>query len=200
MAFTREFIRRLAKESDVELPKEFIDSIISEHTTSRDAYSEEQVKQALENNKPSNVKVEDTDEYKALKQRFDDFKAETSAKETRQAKERAVREFYKAVGISEKRIDTVLKVTNLDDFEIDADGKLVDTDKHEKTVKSEWSDFIETTTTHGAQTANPPANHGGAGSVKTKEEIYKIENGRYVLSASERQAELAKLYQSEKGE
>lgn len=200
MAFTREFIRRLAKESDVELPKEFIDSIISEHTTSRDAYSEEQVKQALENNKPSNVKVEDTDEYKALKQRFDDFKAETSAKETRQAKERAVREFYKAVGISEKRIDTVLKVTNLDDFEIDADGKLIDTDKHEKTVKSEWSDFIETTTTHGAQTANPPANHGGAGSVKTKEEIYKIENGRYVLSASERQAELAKLYQSEKGE
>lgn len=200
MAFTREFIRRLAKESDVELPKEFIDSIISEHTTSRDAYSEEQVKQALENNKPSNVKVEDTDEYKALKQRFDDFKAETSAKETRQAKERAVREFYKAVGISEKRIDTVLKVTNLDDFEIDADGKLVDTDKHEKTVKAEWSDFIETTTTHGAQTANPPTNHGGAGSVKTKEEIYKIENGRYVLSASERQAELAKLYQSEKGE
>lgn len=200
MAFTREFIRRLAKESDVELPKEFIDSIISEHTTSRDAYSEEQVKQALENNKPSNVKVEDTDEYKALKKRFDDFKTETSAKETRQAKERAVREFYKAVGISEKRIDTVLKVTNLDDFEIDADGKLVDTDKHEKTVKAEWSDFIETTTTHGAQTANPPANHGGAGSVKTKEEIYKIENGRYVLSASERQAELAKLYQSEKGE
>ncbi len=198
MAFTREFIRRLAKESDVELPKEFIDSIISEHTTARDAYSEEQVNQALENNKPSNVRVEDTDEYKALKKRFDDFKTETSAKETRQAKERAVREFYKAVGISEKRIDTVLKVTNLDDFEIDADGKLVDADKHEKTVKSEWSDFIETTTTKGANTATPPANNSGE-SVKTKEEIYKMENGRYVLSASERQAELAKLYQSEKG-
>ena len=30
--------------------------------------------------------------------------------------------------------------------------------------------------------------------------FYKMENGRYVLSASERQAELAKLYQHEKGE
>lgn len=200
MAFTREFIRKLAKESDVELPKEFIDSIISEHTTSRDAYSEEQVKQALENNKTSNIKVEDTEEYKSLKKKFDDFKTETVAKETRQAKERAVREFYKAIGISEKRIDAVMKVTNLDSFELDNDGKLIDKDKHEKTAKAEWSDFIETTTTHGAQTANPPANHGGAGSVKTKEEIYKMENGRYVLSASERQAELAKLYQSEKGE
>ena len=199
MAFTREFIRRLAKESDVELPREFIDSIITEHTTSRDAYSEEQVKQALEKNKPSSLKVEETEEYKKLKSDFEAFKTETSAKEQRQAKEQAVRDFYKKVGISEKRIEAVLKVTNLDDFELDNDGKLIDADKHEKAVKAEWSDFIETTTTHGAQTANPPANNGG-GSVKTKEEIYKMENGRYVLSASERQAELAKLYQSEKGE
>lgn len=199
MALTREFIRKLAKESDVELPKEFIDGIISEHTSSRDAYSDEQVKQALENNKPANIKVEDTEEYKTLKKKFDDFKAEASAKETRQAKERAIREFYKAIGISEKRIDSVMKVTNLDNFELDKDGKLTDVEKHTETAKAEWSDFIEKTTTRGADTSKPPVNNGG-GSVKTKEEIYKMENGRYVLSASERQAELAKLYQYEKGE
>jgi hypothetical protein len=69
---------------------------------------------------------------------------------------------------------------------------------HIKSVKEEWAEYVTTTTTTGAKTSNPPANNGG--SVKTKEEIYKMENGRYVLSASERQAELAKLYQHEKGE
>ena len=58
---------------------------------------------------------------------------------------------------------------------------------------------MTTTTTTGAKTSTSPANNG-TGTGKTKEEIYKMENGRYVLSASERQAELAKLYQHEKGE
>ena len=48
MAFTRATIRNLAKESGVEIPKEFEDALVSEHLTARNAYAEEQVKAELE--------------------------------------------------------------------------------------------------------------------------------------------------------
>ena len=85
---------------------------------------------------------------------FEAYKNDVTAKETKRTKEHAVREFLKGAGVSEKRLDAVLKVTNLDDFELDKDGKIKDADKHTETVKKEWADFIETTTTKGANTAN----------------------------------------------
>ena len=100
--------------------------------------------------------------------------------------------------MSEKGIEKAIKYAEWDKIELEADGKLKGASDHIKAVKEEWAEYVTTTTTTGAKTSNPPANNGG--SVKTKEEIYKMENGRYVLSASERQAELAKLYQHEKGE
>lgn len=200
MALTREYIRKLAKESDVELPKEFIDGIISEHTTARDAYADEQVKTALENNKsePQQVNVKESQEYKDLEKQFNDYKTAQTAKETKAAKDKAYRSLLTAAGIPDKRLDTILRVTNLDEIELDKDGKIKDADKHTETVKTDYADFIVTTTERGANVATPPANNGG--SVMTKEKIYEMKDGRYVLSASQRQAELAKLYQKEKGE
>ena len=199
MAFTRSTIRNLAKDSGVELPKELEDALVSEHLTARDAYAEEQVKAELAKQpteKAGNVK--DSEEYKTLKQSFDDYKAEVAAKETKAAKEAAYRAILKDANLSEKGIEKAIKYAEWDKIELEADGKLKGASDHIKSVKEEWAEYVTTTTTTGAKTSNPPANNGG--SVKTKEEIYKMENGRYVLSASERQAELAKLYQHEKGE
>ena len=81
----------------------------------------------------------------------------------------------KAAGISEKRIDAVLKVSNIDSIELDKDGKIKDADKHTENIKTEWADFIPTTTVVGARTANPPANNG-KGTGKTKEEIMAIKD------------------------
>ena len=199
MAFTRSTIRNLAKDSGVELPKELEDALVSEHLTARDAYAEEQVKAELAKQpteKAGNVK--DSEEYKTLKQSFDDYKAEVAAKETKAAKEAAYRAILKDANLSEKGIEKAIKYAEWDKIELEADGKLKGASDHIKAVKEEWAEYVTTTTTTGAKTSNPPANNGG--SVKSKEEIYKMENGRYVLSASERQAELAKLYQHEKGE
>ena len=199
MAFTRATLRNLAKGSGVELPKEFEDALISEHTTARDAYAEEQVKAELAKQpteKAGNVK--DSEEYKTLKQSFDDYKAEVAAKETKAAKEAAYRAILKDANLSEKGVEKAIKYAEWGKIELETDGKLKGASDHIKAVKEEWAEYVTTTTTTGAKTSNPPANNGG--SVKTKEEIYKMENGRYVLSASERQAELAKLYQHEKGE
>ena len=190
MALTREFIRKLAKESDVELPKEFIDGIITEHTTARDAYADEQVKAELAK-QPSaqNVNVKETEEYKSLKKSFDDYKAGIDAEKTHSAKETAYRELLKAAGVSDKRISAVVKVTDIDGIELDKDGKIKDADERTNNIKTEWADFIETTTTHGAKTANPPTN--GGKTKMTMADIYKKdEKGRYVLSTEERQKAL----------
>ena len=186
MALTREFIRKLAKESDVELPKEFIDGIITEHTTARDAYAEDQVKDALAKQpeiKAENVK--DSDEYKALKQSFDDYKAEVTAKETKAKKESAYRTILKDAGLSEKGIEKAIKYAEWDKIELETDGKLKGASDHIKSVKEEWAEYVTTTTTTGAKTSNPPANTG-SGTGKTRDEIIAIRDG------ATRRAEMAK--------
>ena len=81
MAFTREFIRKTAKECGLDIPKEFENALVDEHLSARDTYAEAQVKDALEKNKPAEPpKIKDTDEYKALKKEFEDYKGGSPAK------------------------------------------------------------------------------------------------------------------------
>ena len=90
MAFTRATIRSLAKESGVEIPKEFEDALVSEHLNARNAYAEEQVKAELEKQPaPKAENVKDSEEYKALKADFDKNKKENTEKETKAAKKPA---------------------------------------------------------------------------------------------------------------
>lgn len=190
--FSRAFIRSTAKECGVELPKEMEDALVQRHLDSRDAYATEQVRMALESNKPAEpVKVKDSEEYKALKKEYETYRADQDAKETRRAKESAYREILKAAGIPDKRIAGIIKVSAeaIDALELDDDGGAKDADKLVAAAKSEWEDFIPTTTEGGAPRHNPPANTNGG---MTKEDIYKKDDhGRYVLSAAERQRAIA---------
>lgn len=167
MAFTREFIRNAAKESGVELPKEFENALIDEHISTRDAFAAEQVNADREKNKPEPAPaVKDTPEYKKLKKDFDDYKADQAAKETHRAKLKAFRAILKDVNISEKRMDTVVKAAQadgvIDALELDEKGVVKDPDSLRSSIKEDWSDFVVTVTTEGAQIAHPPVNTGGA--------------------------------------
>ena len=172
MAFTRKFLSALGIEADK------VDEIINAHIEVVDGLKEERdgfkadaerladVQKKLDkaNEKLAKQGEGETvskEDFDKLQKEYDDYKADITAKETKRTKEHAVREFLKGVGVSEKRLDSVMKVTNLDDFELDKDGKIKDAEKHTENVKSEWADFIETTTTKGANTANPPAGNGG---------------------------------------
>ena len=91
--------------------------------------------------------------------------------------------------MSEKRLDAVLRVSDVDSVELDEKGTIKGADKLTESIKSEWADFIGTTSIQGAQTATPPASTGGNG--MTKADIYKKDDyGRYVMSAAERQKAL----------
>lgn len=191
MAFTREFVRNVAKESGVEIPKELEDALVQEHLSSRNAYAEKKVQEyQAENPAAEAPKVKDSKEYKDLKKAFDDYKADQTAKETRAAKESAVVAVLKAAGIPEKRIPSVLRVYDVDSVELDENGAAKNADSLTESAKAEWADFIPTTTTQGAPTANPPAVSGGK--KLSKDDIFrKDDRGRYVMGTAERQRAIA---------
>lgn len=111
--------------------------------------------------------------YDALKDDFEAYKKDVSAKESKATRESAYKKLLKEAGVSEKRIDAVLKVSDVDSLEMEDDGSFKDSDKILENIKEEWSDFITTTETRGAKTATPPKSTN----VKmTKEEIMKIED------------------------
>jgi hypothetical protein len=58
----------------------------------------------------------------------------------------------------------------VDAVELDEKGAIKGAADLSKSIKSEYSDYIVTTSVQGAQTANPPANNGGG---YTKAEILK---------------------------
>lgn len=128
--------------------------------------------------------------YEGIKQELSDYKKSVQAKETRAQKTDAYKSLLKEIGVNDKRIDAILKVTDLDGMELDADGKLKDAADLRKTAKEEWSDFIVTTHTQGAQTATPPS---GKVAPKSREEIMKIKD------PTERQKEWGAYLAAQKG-
>ena len=193
MSLTRKMLKAMGIE------EEKIDQIIEAHTETVDGFKDKLNDYKDKAEKYDGVKKElddlkdgDNDWQKKYEKEHSDFEAyktDITAKETKRTKEHAYRELLRGAGVSEKRLDAILKVTNLDSVELDKDGKIKDADKHTETVKTEWADFVETTSTQGADTATPPANNGGT--KMTKADIYKKDDkGRYVLSTEERQKAL----------
>lgn len=183
MSLTRKMLKAMGIE------EEKIDQIIDAHTETVEGLKadverykadakalpgvQKQLEQAqadLEAGKKDSYKVK----YEAIKEEFEGYKSEQTKKEAHAAKEKAYRELLKEAGISEKRLDSVLRVSDVDSVELDEKGAIKGAAELSKSIKSEWADFITTTTTKGAETANPPANTGG--SAMTKDEIFKIKD------------------------
>lgn len=193
MAFTRKFLAALGIE------QEKIDEIINAHTEVTDALKAERDKYKSDAEKLPGVQGELDDlkskaakdggenpfekKYNDLKKEYDDYKKGVTEKETKASKTAAFRALLKEAGISEKRLDAIIKVSDVDSIKLDKDGNIEGKDDLLKNVKAEWSEFISTTSTAGAQTATPPASAGGAR--KTKAEIIAIKD------AAERQKAIA---------
>lgn len=112
--------------------------------------------------------------YNALKEEYDKYKQDIETEKTKAKKTEAFKTALKNAGVSEKRIDSVARVSTgvIDGIEFDDDGNVKDSDKLTENIKKEWADFIVEETTKGAHTATPPKNTGGA--TMTKAEIMAI--------------------------
>ena len=163
MALTRKLLKGMG------LTEEQVDTIIEAHTDTVDGLKADVSKYKTDAEKLSNVQKELDDlkaagdggykeKYEEAKKSLEDFKTAQTAKETKEAKEKAYRALLKEAGVSEKRIDAIIKVTNFEAVEMDGE-KIKDADKHTEAVKTEWADFITTENITGANTATPPASN-----------------------------------------
>lgn len=172
MALTRKML------SAMDIPAEKIDEIISAHTETVNAIKEErdQLKFDVENLKDLEKKFEKVNseletlksgdwenKYTTLKGEYDSYKTDTETKAVKAAKESAYKQLLLDAGISDKRIASIMKVSDVDAVSLDSDGKIKDADKLTESVKTEWADFIVTEGKKGAETPAPPASEGDGG-------------------------------------
>lgn len=159
MALTRRFLVALGIEPDK------IDEIINAHTETVDALKEERDGYKADAEKLPGVQKELDDvkgkagfeeKYNTLKAEYDKYKGDIAAKETAAKKQAAYKKLLVKAGISEKRIDSVLKVSDVNGVELDDSGEVKDADAKVEALKEEWADFISTEGVKGASTAKPP--------------------------------------------
>ena len=177
MALTRKLLASMGIEDDK------ADEIINAHAETVKALKEERdsykafkddsetlqkVKQELADLKAkaaSNTYEEQYNELKksfdSQKKEYDDYKASVQAKELASKKENAYRKLLKDAGVSEKRISTILKVTDLSKVELTKEDEIKDAETYTDSIKKEWADFIETQGKRGAEETNPPAGQSG---------------------------------------
>lgn len=167
MALTRKLLKGLG------LTDEQVDTIIEAHTETVDGLKEDVNKYKGDAAKLPAVQKELDDlkaagdggykeKYEKEHSDFEAYKTAQAEKETKAAKVNAYTAFLKGIGVSENRIASIIKVTDLNSFELEGD-KVKDADnKLAEAAKTEWADFITTSNTSGANTSTPPANNTGA--------------------------------------
>ena len=176
MAFGRSFLKATG------LTDEQINAVMEEHVAVTDALKKQRDDYKAEADKAADLQKqldgikggEDfKDKYEKEHQAFEDFKKKT-AEDAEAAKVRAAyRKLLIDEKIGEKRLDTIIKVTDFSKMKLDKDGNLENVEELRKAIGEEWGEFKTTVTTKGADVEKPP--HTGNGKM-TKEEILKIED------------------------
>ena len=188
MAMTRKALKAMG------LSEEQIESIIEMHTETVDGLREQIRTYKADAEKLPDVQKQLDDmkkgdgedwkgKYDAEKAAHDKTKFDYAAKETAAKVKGAYRAMLKEAGVADKYLDTVIRATDMSGMKLDKDEKLEGAEDLSKSAKTEWADFIQTTTTKGAHVATPPK--AGSGKYSSREEIMKIKD------ATERQAAIA---------
>lgn len=193
MAVTRSFLKGMG------LTDEQVSAIVEEHANTvsglkevRDQYKADAEKLADVQKELDDLKAKSGDDWKSkydtLKKTFDDYKAEVATQAQTEKVKAAYASLLKDSNVDSKRIDAILKITDLSAMQLDSDGKLVDADKLTESIKSEWGAFIQSTGTKGAEVETPPKTQP---TIISKADIYaRDEHGRYKMSTAERQKAL----------
>lgn len=184
MALSRKFLASKGIEADV------IEEIITAHTDTVNALKDkldeaEKYKAKAEKYDETQKELESLKEeatkngdYEALKQEYEAFKADVAKKETKAAREQAVKAYLKEKNITDEGNLEIFMRGSRDEIEaaeLTKDGKIKDTKPFDDLIAGTYSKFVESSQQKGANTATPPAGNGG-GTAKTKDEIMKIKD------------------------
>lgn len=179
MSLTRKLLKGM------QLTDEQIETIISEHTETVNGIKEDldaltekneqlqkevkktakvqkeldDLKQSIEQAKDGNPDPYE-EKYNVLKAEFDKYKSDIDEEKERAKKEKAYRKLLKESGISEKRIDSVLKLAKVDgkleDMEFDDKEEVKGADKLKEEIKADYSEYVQKEGVDLAKPATPP--------------------------------------------
>lgn len=170
MALTRSFLKGMG------LTEEQVSAIVEAHAETVDAFKTKQteLQKKLEEAEESS-KNKGSDEYKEKYEKehsdFEAYKAEQEKNAVVSKKKSAYADLLRKAGIKEKAINQIIALTNVDDFKLDKEGKLDDSENLTKSIKDTWSEFVTKEGVKGADVENPPKN---TGETVTKEQFAKM--------------------------
>ena len=179
MALTRKLLKGMG------LTDEQVDTIIEAHTDTVDGLKEQVKVYKADADKLPTVQKELDDlkaagddgweeKAKGWEKKYTDLVAENKSKETRAAKEAAVKAYYEGKGITGDNLTIAIMGSGeaIEKLELDGD-KIKDAAALDALVGGAFAKLVSTTTTEGLKTQTPPKNNGGK---LTREDIVKIQD------------------------
>lgn len=160
MAFTRNFLKSLG------LNDEQVQAVVEEHTAvtdvlkkfKEDAEKLPTVQKELDDLRKNTADYDEwKNKYTKEHQDFEDYKKDIDATNTLNKVKDAYKALLRANKVDDKRLDSIIKVTDFTEKKLDKDGKLENEKDLIEAIKKEWGDFIVTTGDRGTQPETPPA-------------------------------------------
>lgn len=170
MALTRKMLKAMSIEDDK------IEQIIEAHTETvnslkeeRDRYKEDAEKLPEIQKELNQFKTGENwqEKYEKEHKDFEIYKTSVATEKATEQKKALYKQLLVESKVDEKRIDAILKVTDLNTIKVDKDGKLEDAENLKKSIATEWAGFIVTDGTKGAEVNNPPEGNGGNNNGRT---------------------------------
>ena len=164
MSLTRKLLKGMG------LTDEQVDTIIEAHTDTVDGLKADVSKYKSDAEKLAGVEKELNDlkamgdggykeKYEKEHKAFEDYKADVTAKESKAAKEKAVRAYFESKNITGANLDLAMRGCGEEMAALEMDGeKIKDTKILDALVDGTYKGLVSTTQTKGANPANPPAN------------------------------------------
>ena len=199
MALTRKLLKGMG------LNDEQVDTIIEAHTDTVDGLKADISKYKADAEKLPGVQKEldnlkaasdggYKEKYEKEHSAFEAFKTDITAKESKAAKEKAVRAYFESKNITGANLDLAMRGCGEEMAALELEnGKIKDTKSLDALMDGTYKGLVSTTHTKGADPANPPANAGGG--AMTKDQIMQIKD-----RAERRAAIAANMNLFEKGE
>lgn len=200
MALTRKLLKGMG------LTDEQVDTIIEAHTDTVDGLKADVSRYKADAEKLPDIQKQLDDlkaagdgGYKAKYEKehsaFESYKSDITAKESKAAKEKAVRAYFEGKNIKGANLELAMRGCGEEMAALELDGdKIKDTKALDALIEGTYKGLISTAQTQGANPANPPANTGTG--TMTKEQIMQIKD------RGERRAAIAanlKLFENTNG-
>ena len=162
-SFGRKWLASVIRNEDLSA-EEKEQQIMDGHIAVTDAIKDDRDKYKAEADKAAELQKQLDDKggedwkqkYEQEHQAYEDFKKQTAQNAETAKVKAAYRKLLADEGIGEKRLDAILKVTDLTGMKLDEDGNLKDADALKTAIKSDWGEFIPKKEERGAKIENPP--------------------------------------------